>query len=667
MATKPKQADQRAKERIDKLRTAINHHRYLYHVLDKQEISDAALDSLKKELFDLEEKYPALVTPDSPTQRVGGLPLSKFQQVPHQIRMLSLQDAFTQEDLTQWEARNKKIVAGEYQYFITSKIDGVAVALLYQDGQLTRALTRGNGQIGEDVTANIKTIEAIPLRLRQPVKGLLEVRGEVYILKRDFITLNKINQQKHQPLNANPRNLAAGSIRQLDPAIAASRPLRYFAWEITQGLALTTREEEYNQLIELGFAVPPSGQLVSSLDAAWLLLQKMEQGRIKAPFLIDGAVLKSNSLALNRRLGIVGKTPRGSIAFKYAAEEATTIVTDIVVQVGRTGALTPVAHLQPVSVAGTTVSRATLHNADEIARKDIRVGDTVIIRKAGDIIPEVIKSLPQLRPSTTTSYRFPTRCPVCHQPISRDSDGVVARCPNPNCFSQQRERILHALGPSAFDIDGLGDKIIEQLLQAGLIKDAPDVWQLTVGDLTPLERFAEKKADKIVSEIQSHHTIPLHRFLVALGIPGVGVVTAQDLAREFKSADKLQAAAAARLLQIDGVGEKVAKGIVKFFAQPDTRDLINKYQQVGILINSDTTSSGPLTGQTFVFTGTLTHTTREEAKQKVIALGGKVASTIGDQVTYLVSGEKSGSKLTKAKKLGITILTPDEFMGKIKQ
>lgn len=658
---------QSVKDRVKKLRTEINHHRYLYHVLDKQEISDAALDSLKKELFDLEEKYPALITPDSPTQRVGGLPLDKFQQVPHQIRMLSLQDAFTQDDLAQWEARNKKIIAGEYQYFITSKIDGVAVALLYQDGQLTRALTRGNGYVGEDVTANIKTIEAIPLRLRHKVAGLLEVRGEVYILKKDFITLNKINQQKGQPLNANPRNLAAGSIRQLDPAIAASRPLRYFAWEITRGLKQSTRQEEYQNLIDLGFAVPPAGQLLDSLNEAWLLLRALEQSRNQAPFLIDGAVLKINSLALNQRLGIVGKTPRGSIAFKYAAEEATTIVNDIVVQVGRTGALTPVAHLQPVSVAGTTVSRATLHNADEITRKDIRVGDTVIIRKAGDIIPEVIKSLPQLRPGTAKPYRFPSHCPVCHQTISRDPDGVVARCPNPKCFSQQRERILHALGPSAFDIEGLGDKIIEQLLQAGLIKDAPDVWQLTVGDLTPLERFAQKKADKIVSVIQSHKTIPLHRFIIALGIPGVGAVTAQDLAREFKSVDKLRAASAAQLQQIDGIGAKVAQGILVFFAEPETDSLLNKYQLAGISIDTDTTSIGPFAGQTFVFTGAMPQITREEAKQKVIARGGKVASAITNQVTYLVAGEKAGSKLTKARSLGITILTPEEFMGKIKQ
>ena len=657
---------QQVKDRIQKLRTEINNHRYLYHVLDKQEISDAALDSLKKELTDLENQYPELITPDSPTQRVAGRPLAKFKPVRHAVRMLSLVDAFTLADLAQWETRNKKIIPQNFQYFITSKIDGVAVALLYQDGQLIQALTRGDGQVGEDVTANIKTIEAVPLRLRGDAPGLVEIRGEVYILKRDFAALNKANAQNHLPPFANPRNLAAGSIRQLDPSIAANRPLRYFAWEITRGLTPATRAEEYQLLLDLGFAVPPAGRLVTTIKEAWKLLQDLAKVRDSAPYLIDGAVLKINTLADSHRLGIIGKTPRGSIAFKFAAEEATTVIEDIVVQVGRTGALTPVAHLRPVSIAGTTVSRATLHNADEITRKDIRVGDTVIIRKAGDIIPEVMRSLPTLRPAHTKPFQFPARCPACHQLASRDPEGVVVRCTNPRCFSQQKERIIHALGQSAFDIEGLGDKIIEQLLQAGLIKDAPDVWQLTVGDLLPLERFAEKKADKIVSEIQAHRTISLHRFLVAISIPGVGVVTAQDLAREFKSLEKISTASAQQLEQIDGIGSKVAQGITEFFAQPDTRQLLKKYRQAGIKIISDVTS-GPLSGQSFVFTGTINQMSREEAKQIVMAQGGKIASTVGEQVSYLVAGDNPGSKLTKAKKLGITILTPEQFLRKIEQ
>jgi len=654
-----------AKKRISKLRDEINHHRYLYHVLDKQEISDGALDSLKKELSDLEQKWPDLITSSSPTQRIGGQPLDKFKQVAHQVRMLSLQDAFTKEDLLQWATRNKKIINQHHNYFITSKIDGVAISLLYQNGELHQGVTRGDGRTGEDVTHNIKTIEAIPLQLKRSIKGIVEIRGEVYMLKKDFDLMNKKRTKAGQPPFANPRNIAAGSLRQLDPAIAASRPLSFFAWEIARGIPVQTREEEHRSLQDLGFPVPPSAKLVKNIDQAWRFLSKSAATRQAAPFLIDGAVIKVNNLSNAKRLGIVGKAPRGSIAFKYAAEEATTIVKDIMIQVGRTGALTPVAHLEPTLVAGSTVSRATLHNADEIKRKDIRIGDTVIIRKAGDIIPEVVRSLPKLRPQNTKPFRFPKQCPICHKKAIRDTDGVVIRCPNQNCFSRQRERVIHALSKSAFDIEGLGDKIIEQLIQAGLIKDAPDVWQLTVGDLTPLERFADKKADNIVSEIQSHKHITLNRFLFALSIPGVGTVTAQDLAREFKSLDNIQQATAQQLVQTDGIGDKIAQDIVTFFTQKDTKALINKYQAAGIKIKTDN-SVGPLTGQTFVFTGSLGDMTREEAKQRVTALGGKVASTVGAKVTYLVSGDKSGGKINKAKQMGVKIISAKQFASMTK-
>lgn len=653
-----------AKRRIIKLRDEINHHRYLYHVLDKQEISDAALDSLKKELADLEDTYPKLITSSSPTQRVGGKPLDKFRQAKHEIRMLSLQDAFTKEDLIKWETRNKKIIQHNFAYSITSKIDGVAVTLLYTNGILQTALTRGDGRVGEDVTHNIKTIEAIPLKLHRDVKGKVEIRGEVYMLKKDFIALNKKRAEGNQPTFANPRNVAAGSIRQLDPDIAAKRPLRFFAWEITQGLNIKTREEEYKTLKDLGFATPPKAKLASNLDQAWQYLQKTEASRQKAKFLIDGAVLKINSLNMARRLGVIGKTPRGSIAFKYAAEEATTMILDIIIQVGRTGTLTPVAILKPVLIAGSTVSRATLHNADEIKRKDVRVGDTVVIRKAGDIIPEVIKVLPNLRPSNTKPFQFPKNCPFCDKATRQDQDGVIIRCTNANCFPRQRERISHALGKNGFDIDGLGDKIIEQLIQAGLLKDAGDAWQLKEGDLVSLERFAEKKASNIISAIQSHNSISFSRFLVALSIPGVGIVTAQDLAREFETLSKLNKAKLDDLTQVEGIGEKLAQGILSYLADPTTHELINKYRAAGINIEQNI-STGPLTGQTFVFTGSLESMTREEAKHNVIARGGKVASTVGGNVTYLVSGDKSGSKLTKARKLNVTILTPKQFLKKI--
>lgn len=651
---------QAAKKRIEKLRTEINHHRYLYHVLDKQEISDAANDSLKHELEALEQQFPDLVTSDSPTQRVGGQPLPEFTAIPHDISMLSLNDVFSSEELEAWEVRNKKIVPGQYEYFIELKIDGVALSLIYQDGVLKRAVTRGDGSTGEDVTQNIKTIEAIPLRLQEKVPGKLEVRGEVYILKKDFEQMNKRQAKAGKPIFANPRNVTAGSIRQLDPAITAARPLRFFAWEITQGLNLKTRQEEYTRLQQLGFPVPPNAQLKKTMKEVEEYIASAEGERLRHPFQVDGLVIKMNELALAARLGTVGKAPRGSAAYKFAAEEATTIVEDIIVQVGRTGALTPVAHLTPVRVAGTTVSRATLHNADEIERKDVRIGDTVIIHKAGDIIPEVVKVLPNLRPPRTKPFRMPAHCPICKSPVQKEAGGAIIRCLNPNCFSQQRERILHAVGRGAFDIEGIGEKIAEQLLQEGLIEDPSDLWDLTEGDLLPLERFAEKSAKNVIHEIAAKKKFPLSRFLVALSIPHVGVVTAQHMARVFTTLDALLSAKEEDISRVPGVGEKTAPAVYKYLHSPQTKHLLEKYKKFGVKIMRETTG-GPLQGKTFVFTGSMPDMSREEAKQRVQALGGLIASTVGEKVTYVVAGEEAGSKLKKARELGIPILTPEEF------
>jgi DNA ligase (NAD+) len=649
-----------AKGRIAKLREEINHHRYLYHVLDRPEISDAALDSLKNELETLEGQYPDLITPDSPTQRVGGQALPQFSHVRHSARMLSLNDAFGLEDLQAWEKRNQKIIPAKTEYFTELKIDGVAVALIYQDGKLAQAATRGDGTTGEDVTHTIRTIEAIPLVLRKPIKGRVEVRGEVYLLKKDFERLNREREKAGEALFANPRNIAAGSIRQLDPKVAANRPLRYFAWEITEGIEVATRQEEYDTLKDIGFSVPPDARLCADLQEVSEYLEEVEKKREKVPFQLDGVVLKINDLDIFNRLGIVGKAPRGAIAYKFPAEEATTIVEDIVVQVGRSGALTPVAHLQPVRVAGTTVSRATLHNADEVARKDVRIGDTVIIHKAGDIIPEVVKVLPSLRPKGAKPFAMPTTCPVCGSPVIREEGGVVWRCTNDACFPRQRERILHAISRPAFDIEGVGDKVIEVLLQEGLIEDTADLWDLEEGDLLALPRFAEISAKKFVQAVQSRTTISLGRFLLALGIPHVGAVTAQDLAREYRTLNNFLQTSTEALANIEGVGEKTAQAIIEYMKDSATTKLLKKYKQHGITVEEEKVG-GPLLGKTFLFTGSMPDMTRDEAKQAVLSRGGKVVSAVSAKLDYLVVGEEAGSKAEEAKKLNVPLLTPEQF------
>lgn len=651
---------QAAHQRIINLKQEISHHRYLYHVKDMQEISDAALDSLKQELANLELQYPEFITADSPTQRVGGEPLPAFSQVQHTTPMLSLQDVFSFAELVHWQERNQKIVSANCQYFIELKIDGVAVSLVYQDSVLQQAATRGNGRVGEDVTHAIRTIDAIPLRLRHKRPGRFEVRGEIYITKADFEKLNKQRDAQGETLFANPRNIAAGSIRQLDPGVAAARPLRFFAWEIADGGQATTRLAEYEELQQLGFPVPPDATLIDQLADAQTILADQDKERTHHPFLVDGLVIKINDLNLFRRLGVVGKAPRGSIAYKFPAEEATTVIEDIAIQVGRTGALTPVAHLRPVKVAGTTVSRATLHNEDEIKRKDIRVGDTVIIHKAGDIIPEIVKVLPQLRPSHSKPFAFPTHCPVCNGAVKRDPGSVAYRCVNVDCFLIQRERILHAIGRAGFDLDGLGDKIVEQLLQTGLISDPADLWQLTSKDLLALDGFAQKKANKIIQEIQSHKKITLSRFLVALNIPHVGAVTALELAREFGTLKRIQAASLDNYCAVEGIGETVAHSLVDFFSSAASHKLFQKYQAAGLKVTSEN-QSGKLVGQTFLFTGSLVDMTRSEAKELVQNFGGKVVSVVSQTVDYVIVGEKAGGNAKQAKALGLKIITPQQF------
>ncbi|MBI2415655.1 MAG: NAD-dependent DNA ligase LigA [Candidatus Kerfeldbacteria bacterium] len=648
-----------AQQRIIQLRQEIERYRYAYHVLDRQEISEAALDSLKHELVTLEQRYPDLITSDSPSQRVAGQPLPGFKKVRHTRPMLSLNDVFSFQELQNWAKRIQKLTTATVQYYAEIKMDGLAVSLIYRHGQLVEGSTRGDGIVGEDVTENLKTIESIPLHLQGNYPSTVEVRGEVYMTKRDFAALNQREGNKY----ANPRNVSAGSIRQLDSRIAASRKLSFMAYDCVADLKVTTHSAVHAQLQQFGFRSNPLNQLCASLDQIQVYHATILKQREQLDYWTDGVVINIDDLAVFAQLGSVGKAPRGAVAYKFPAEQATTIVQAIQVQVGRTGALTPVAELRPVLVAGTTVSRATLHNADEIDRLDVRVGDTVIISKAGDIIPDIVQVLTNLRPAHTKPFRFPSRCPACNTAIERRSGEVAYYCPNPNCFAQQRERLYHFVSKAGFDIRGLGPKIIDQLVTVGLVQNFADLFILTPGDLEPLERFAEKSAYKLIQEIQHASTISLERFIYALGIRHVGEETAIVLAQQFGDVKKLRQAAVGYnrdhdLLQnIPDIGDVVAGSIVDYFS-----DKKNAKQLDHLLKKIHIEKSQPVgTRKTFVLTGTLTTLTRDAAKQIIRQAGGKVSSSVSAQTDYVVVGDNPGSKYDKAKQLGVKILNEDQF------
>jgi DNA ligase (NAD+) len=657
-----------AARRIKKLREEIEHHRYLYHVWDRAEISDAALDSLKRELKQLEEQFPELVTPDSPTQRVGGEPRKEFVQVRHRIPMLSLEDAFTREDLEAWEERNRKLAPGaKFEYFVELKLDGLAVELRYEGGLFVRGATRGDGRVGEDVTENLKTVEAIPLRLRQSKKlrrppRVLEVRGEVIMTKRAFAALNRQREKEGLPPYANPRNVAAGSVRQLDPKITASRKLHFFAYDIAAGVNLARHAEEHELARELGFPTVKETRVCRHLDEVMKFVEEWTEKRTRLPYETDGVVININDNALARRLGVVGKAPRASIAFKFPAEEATTVIKDIVVQVGRTGALTPVAVLKPVRVSGVTVTHATLHNEDEIRRKDVRVGDTVIVRRAGEVIPEIVRVLPRLRPRGTKPFHMPKRCPVCGAPVVRPPGEAIARCSSPRCGAQRLRAIRHFVSREAADIEGIGPKLIDKLLEEGLVSDAADLYALTEADIAALERYAETSAANVIAAINRRRTLPLERFLYALGIRHVGSITAHDLAERFGTLERLQRASKEEIAAVPGVGEIVADSIVKFFADPATKKLLEKFRRNGVVVKHARRRRGPLTGKTVVFTGALETMTRAEAKQAVRAAGGRVASDVSKHVDLVVVGKAPGSKAERARILGLRRVSEKEFL-----
>jgi DNA ligase (NAD+) len=656
-----------AKKRIEKLREVINHHRYLYHVLDKQEISDSALDSLKEELFNLEQKYPEFITPDSPTQRVEGLPLKKFEKVRHSQSMLSFNDAFSEEDMKDWEERIKKLLIqeeiGEINYFCELKFDGLAIELIYKKGVLETGSTRGDGIIGENVTQNIKTIDSLPLRLRRKQEKEIIVRGEAIIFKKDFLKINKIREKAGLPVYANPRNIAAGSIRQLDPKITAQRNLTFFAYDLISDLSQTNHQEEHKILKDLGFKTDPHNRFCKNLEEVFEFREQWKKDREKLEYEIDGIVAIVNQNKIFQKLGVVGKAPRGAIAYKFPLKEAETIVEDIKIQIGRTGAVTPVAYLKPVEVGGVTISRATLHNEDEIKRLGVKIGDTVIVGRAGDVIPGVVKVLKELRTGKEKVFKMPKVCPFCGTKLVKPTEKVIRRCPNPNCQARQRRYLCHFVSKGAFDIEGLGPRIIDQLFEKNLISDPADIFHLKEGDLIPLEGFAEKAAKNLVAAIKAKKEIDFARFIYALGLKEVGEETSALLAQKLKT-EAFQKLSLEDLRSIKDIGPVTAQSIYDWFRQKQNIMFLEKLGKVGITIKNYKlpTTNYKLSGKTFVLTGSLTNLTREEAKEKIRNLGSKVSETVSKKTDFVVVGREPGSKLEQARRLGVKIISDKEFL-----
>jgi DNA ligase (NAD+) len=660
-----------AKKRIAQLKEVIAEHRYNYHVLDQESMSEAALDSLKHELYTLEQEHPEFITSDSPTQRVGGEPLAKFQKVTHARPMLSMEDVFTREELQAWRQRlEKRIPASAVEFFCMPKLDGLAISLVYENGVLVTAATRGNGRVGEEVTSNVKTIESVPLKLRTPkgkrLPDRVEVRGEIYFPVKEFEKLNKKLAQAGEATYANPRNTAAGSIRQLDPRIAAQRKLAFVGWDLDGDFGQTTMLDEWKLMEELGFKPVPESVVAASVDEVekhWIALQEKREN---LAYWVDGMVVRVNNNQNYVDLGVVGKTPRGLVAWKFPAEEATTIIKEIKWTVGRTGALTPVAVVEPTWVGGTTVQHASLHNLDEIERLDVRVGDTVILYKAGDIIPKIKEVVEKLRPANTSRTQAPTECPVCGGGVERKVGEVAIYCKNPGCFIQDREIILHAA--RAFEIDGLGPASIGAMLENGIITTPADLFSVVPGEIEGLEGFAELSAKKLVEEIQSKKQISFARFILALGIKNVGEQTAIDLANHFHHLDAFLTASEEELVAIDGIGAVVAESIRAYLGEERHRATIDQFLENGIVVEqtSGSKKNPNMDGKTFVLTGTLETMGRDEAKDTIRQLGGKVSGSVSKKTDFVVVGENPGSKLQKAEELGVTVLSEKEFLAMIR-
>lgn len=658
-----------AESRILKLRELINDYRYHYHVLDESIMSESAADSLKHELTLLEEKFPELITPDSPTQRVAGRPLDKFNKVTHQTRMISLADVFSEAEVREWVARNYKLVPAKTQltFFTDIKMDGLAMSLHYHNGILTQAVTRGDGLVGEDVTMNVRTINNIPLKLSgdpEEIPEYVEVRGEVVIFKADFEKLNQNQTEKGEKLFANPRNLAAGSIRQLDPRIASSRPLRFMAYDLVTP-NLETHQLAYQRIREYGFQTSMQDQTFDSLDQVLEEIHHLGQIRESLPFGTDGVVIKINDRKIYQSLGIIGKTPRGAVAYKYPAEEATTKVRDIVISIGRTGAATPVAIFDPVEVAGSVVRHATLHNADEISRLDLRIGDTVIIYKAGDIIPQIKEVLTSLRPDNLPifDYEEALKSQYPELEFERPVGEVVYRVKGLDSGLILKRGVEYYASKPALNIEGLGEKNVNLLVDSGLVKNLSDLYRLDAAKVSQLERFAEVSANKLISAIENSKTAPLAKFITALGIRHVGVQTAISLADHFKSLALLIDATADDLLSIPDIGQVVAESILAYFADEDNLKQLQEMRELGVNPFYDDQTTKPLAGQSYVVTGTLSKMGRDEAEARLRELGATVTGSVTKHTTALIVGEKPGSsKTVKAEKLGIPVIHEAEFL-----
>lgn len=658
---------EQAARRAAELREQIAYHNERYHVHDAPEISDAEFDRLMRELLEIERQYPELITPDSPARRVGGAPARDFPPVVHRTPMLSLDNAYDAGELRAWDERVRRLLEGEpYEYVAELKIDGLAVSLLYEQGVFARGATRGDGERGEDITNNLRTIRSVPLQLKDPAITL-EVRGEVFMPRDAFLQLNADREEKGESLFANPRNAAAGSLRQLDPGVTAARRLDLFAYGIGEivGPELATHWQRLEFLRSAGFLVNPHAKRCTDIEAAIAFCQEWGDQRATLPYEIDGIVIKVNDVGQQLRMGTTAKSPRWAIAYKFPAQQVTTVVRDIVVNVGRTGAVTPMAIMDPVTVSGSTVSRASLHNEEYIRSKDIRIGDTVILQKAGDVIPEIVAVVPEQRTGSERIFEMPVNCPACGAAVVRPPGEAIARCVGESCPAQLVERLIHFASRDAMDIDGLGPAVLTQLAERGLVRDPADLYQLGFEDFLSLERMGEKSAQNLLDAISVSKSRGLARVLFALGIRHVGEGVARELAAYFAEMEKLVAATREELLAVPDVGAKIADSLVACFSDPQNRALIDRLAAAGVEMTADRpaapAAAGPFTGKQVVLTGTLSKRTRKQAEELILAAGGAISGSVGRKTDYVVAGAEAGSKLERARELGVPVLSEEEF------